>query len=219
MQQVAASGLRPEWVHAGNSSAIDNPAAAEAERSSLAWLACITAHAPGASAMVRSGLALYGYCLPVESEAGFTGAAESRVRPRLKPVMTWKARVIGLRSVEPGTEIGYGGTFVAERPMRLALLPVGYADGLRRELSVARRPGVPACAGGWVMIGGRRAPVVGRVSMNLTVVDVTELYGVAVGDEVVILGEGVTAEDHAQLAGTIPYEILCGVKAPRRLAG
>jgi alanine racemase len=131
-------------------------------------------------------------------------------------VMTWKTRVIGVRDVEPGATVGYNGTFVAERPMRLALLPLGYADGLRRELSATNtRPG------GWVMFGGERASfraqIVGRVSMNLTVVDVTGLNAVAVGDEVVVLGDGVTAEDHARLAETIPYEIVCGVRGTRVL--
>ena len=92
--------------------------------------------------------------------------------------------------------------------MRLALLPVGYADGLRRELSATNtRPG------GWVRINGHRAAIVGRVSMNLTVVDVTDIPNVAVGDEVVVLGDGITADDHAALARTIAYEILCGVRA------
>jgi alanine racemase len=89
--------------------------------------------------------------------------------------------------------------------MRLALLPVGYADGFRREAS-------SGVGDGWVMVAGRRAAVVGRVSMNLMTVDVTGME-VAVGDEVVLLGEGVTAEDHAGWCGTIAYEILCGVRA------
>jgi alanine racemase len=90
--------------------------------------------------------------------------------------------------------------------MRLALLAVGYSDGLRRSLSSTNEK-----AGGWVMIGGQRAAIVGRVSMNLTMVDVTGIEGVEVGDEVVLLGDGVTADDHARLAGTISYEVLCGV--------
>jgi alanine racemase len=96
--------------------------------------------------------------------------------------------------------------------MRLALVPVGYADGLRRELS-----GSNVLAGGWMMVRGRRAAIVGRVSMNLTVVDVSEIADVAVGDEVVVLGDGVTAEDHARLARTIAYEIVCGVRAASQL--
>jgi alanine racemase len=96
--------------------------------------------------------------------------------------------------------------------MRLALLPIGYADGLRRELS-----GSNTQAGGWVMVNGRRAEIVGRVSMNLTMVDVTAIPDVMVGDEVVVLGDGVTADDHARLAHTIAYEIVCGVRVAPHL--
>jgi alanine racemase len=128
--------------------------------------------------------------------------------------MTWKTRVIGLREVRAGDTVGYNAIFTAERAMRLALLSAGYADGLWRELS-----GSNAHAGGWVMVRGQRAAIVGRVSMNLTVVDVTEVSGVGVGDEVVLLGDGVTADDHARLAGTIAYEIVCGVRANSHLVG
>ena len=157
--------------------------------------------------MVRSGLGLYGYCLPIEGAGGV-----ARVRDGLLPVMTWKTRVIGVREVGVGETVGYNATFVAERAMRLALVPVGYADGLRRELS-----GSNSVAGGWMMVGGQRAEIVGRVSMNLTVVDVSGIAGVAVGDEVVVLGDGITADDHARLARTISYEIVRGVRAASRL--
>jgi len=90
--------------------------------------------------------------------------------------------------------------------MRLALLPVGYADGFRRAAS-------SGLGNGWVMVHGQRAPVVGRVSMNLIVVDVTAIPGVELGDETVLLGAGVSAEDHARWAATIPYDILCGIRA------
>lgn len=206
IRQVAASGLKPAWVHAGNSSTIDNSAGEP-----LSWLKN-TADLFGARSMVRSGLALYGYSLAVEREQGYADFAQSQVRPRLLPVMTWKARVTGLREVEAGARIGYNGTFTAARRMRLALLPVGYADGLRRELSAT-----DTRAGGRVLFGGTQAPIVGRISMNLTIVDVTSIPSVSVGDEAVVLGEGVTADDHACLAKTIPYEILCGVKAVRCL--
>lgn len=187
LRQVSVAGLRPEWVHAGNSSLVDEDLLVD-------WLRR-QASGMGARAMVRPGIALYGYTLPMEGGTSY-------VRGELRPVMTWKAKVIGLREVEAGVRVGYGGTFVAERAMRLALLPVGYADGLRRELS----------SSGWVMMEGKRAAIVGRVSMNLTVVDVTGMDGVALGDEAVVLGAGVTAEDHAALAGTLAYEILCGVR-------
>jgi alanine racemase len=189
-----AEGLR--WFHAGSSSSLDNPGR---------FPGTLTAEAKviGATrAMVRCGIALYGYCLPI------AGGGEGTIRQQLKPVMTWKARVLDVREVTAGETIGYNATFIAPGPMRLALLPVGYSNGLRRELSSTNTK-----AGGWVMIGGQRAAIVGRISMNLTMVDVTAIEGVRVGDEVVLLGDGVTADDHARIAGTISYEILCGVRA------
>jgi alanine racemase len=160
--------------------------------------------------MVRAGIALYGYCLPIEAA---DSDVQAQVRQDLQPVMTWKTPVIGLRAVQAGATVGYNATFTARRPMRLALLPIGYADGLRRELS-----GSDARLGGWGMVQGQRAAIIGRVSMNLTVVDVTEIHGVSVGDEVVVLGDGITADDHARLAHTISYEIVCGVRASPYLA-
>jgi alanine racemase len=210
MRSVAATGLRPAWVHAGNSSSVDN----QGEEENLAWLRGLAAEV-GARSMVRAGLGLYGYCLPIEctKEPGSSVAVtEARVRPDILPVMTWKTRVIGLREVRPGETVGYNAIFSAERPMRLALLPVGYADGLRRELS-----GSNAQSGGWTMVHGQPAAIVGRVSMNLTMVDVTEIPGTAMGDEVVMLGDGITADDHARLAQTIAYEIVCGVRAASHL--
>jgi len=189
LEQVSVAGVKPGFVHLGNSSAVD-------EGSTMAWVQA-RAKAAGAKAMVRTGIALYGHCLPVE---GATGA----LAPRLSPVMEWKTRVIGVREIEAGTTVGYGATFVASQEMRLALLPVGYADGFRRAAS-------SGVGDGWVMIAGKKAVVVGRVSMNLTVADVTEM-AVSEGDEVVLLGGGVSAEDHARWSGTIAYDVLCGVR-------
>ncbi len=196
--QARAAGITPRWVHAGNTSAVDNPA------QEWPWLVDLAATV-GARALVRTGLALYGHCLEIE------GDGQPRVEPALRPVMSWKAAVLAVRELGVGETVGYNATFIAPRSMRVALLPVGYADGLRRELSSSNLPGREH-GGGWVMLRGRRAPILGRVSMNLTVVDVSELDGVAAGDEAVLLGDGITAADHARLAGTIPYEILCGVK-------
>ena len=173
---------------------MDNPA------QDGAWLVDL-AKSVGARAMVRCGIALYGYCLPIE------GSVAPRIRGQLRPVMTWKTRVIDVRDVVAGETVGYNAMFTAPGPMRLALLEAGYSDGLRRSLSSTN-----AKAGGWVMIGGKRAAIVGRISMNLTMVDVSAIDGVRVGDEVVVLGDGVTADDHARVAGTISYEILCGVR-------
>lgn len=197
--QIREADFLPEWVHLGNSSAVD-------EGSPLVWLGQLAANGL-AELMVRPGLALYGYVLPLEEDAGPGGS----LRAELQPIATWKTRVIGVREIAAGDTVGYGATFVAERLMRLALLPIGYADGYRREAS-------SGIGDGWVMIAGRRAAVVGRVSMNLTVVDVTDHGGsVQVGAEAVLLGEGVSAEDHAQWCGTIPYEILCAMRGQRRL--
>ena len=191
--QVRALGLCPGWIHAGNTSTLDNPPQA------APWLAQLAASA-GARAMVRSGLALYGYTLPIE------GGAAAHLREYLRPVLTWHARVLSVRSLAPGETVGYNATYTARQPMRVALLPVGYADGLRRELSSTN-----SRLGGWVMLHGLPAPILGRVSMNLTVVDVTGIAAARAGDEAILLGPGMTAEDHARLAGTIAYEILCGL--------
>ncbi|HZQ44756.1 MAG TPA: alanine racemase [Acidobacteriaceae bacterium] len=197
--------LLPEWIHVANSSALD-------EGSTTEWIHHIGA-AMRAGVLVRPGLALYGYCLGLENENGGLlrpVTAPGGLCPQLQPVLTWKTHILATREIAPGQTVGYGATFIAERPMRLALLPVGYADGFRREAS-------SSIGNGWVMVAGKRAAVVGRVSMNLTVVDVTEIAQASEGGEVTLLGEGVTAEDHARWCETISYEILCGIRAERRL--
>jgi alanine racemase len=189
--------LLPQIVHLANTSAVD-------EGSTLQRMQLLAQHL-SARVMVRTGLALYGHALPLEHASGLGSLA-----PDLQPALTWKTRIVDLRHIPAGATVGYGATFTATAPMRLALLPVGYADGLRREAS-------SGLGDGWVCIAGQRAAVVGRVSMNLTVVDVTHIPSAALGDEAILLGEGVTAEDHARWCGTIPYEILCGIRAHARL--
>jgi alanine racemase len=205
---IAATGLRPAWLHASNTSVID----LATDPDHRVWLTNL-ASTLGAQPMVRSGLGLYGYCLPLEQEQGYIQPATAKLRCNLKPVMTWKTHITAVRDLAPGESIGYNGIFTAERPMRIALLPVGYADGLRRELSATN-----VTPGGWVMVHGHRAPIVGRISMNLTTVDVNGLATANIGDEVILLGEGITADDHARIARTIPYEILCGMRAKPRMA-
>ena len=141
---------------------------------------------------------------------GALAAAEA-----LKPVLAWKTRVISLRTIDAGESAGYCATFRAQRSSRLALIPVGYADGLNRLLSNR----------GAVLVRGQRAPMVGRISMDLTIVDVTDLRGVELGDEVVLIGEQqdgaqgtghraqITAYELADVEGTIPYEVLCNISA------
>ena len=147
--------------------------------------------------MVRPGIMLYG----LAPAAWMEGSAN------LAPVMSWKTAVVHLKRVPSGTPISYGGTWRAPRPSTIATLPVGYADGYVRHFSNRSQ----------VLIRGQRAPVVGRVCMDLCMVDVTEVAGVAMGDEVVLLGaqgeEQIPADELAQLAGTIHYEVLCGVSA------
>lgn len=129
----------------------------------------------------------------------------------LGPALAWKTRVAHLKAVEAGESISYGRTFVASGPMKVAVLPLGYGDGLPRNLSNR----------GEVLIRGHRAPIVGMICMDMTIVDVTSIHGVELGDEVVLVGrqEGqeIRAEEMAQWAGTISYEILCGIgkRVPR----
>lgn len=131
--------------------------------------------------------------------------------PELRPVMSLHTRIILLKTVPTGSPLGYGGTFVTRRPSRIATLPIGYQDGYCRAFSNTAR----------VIVGGRYAPVVGRVSMDLTLIDVTDVPAVAVGDEVVLMGEkdglSITATELAHKARTISYEITCGIsrRVPR----
>jgi alanine racemase len=203
LRQVRAAGGQPQWISVGNTSGVD---LAEGSDDLMVWDVRL-AQEMGTRALTRSGLGLYGYSLAIEGNT----AARSRLAGRLQPVMTWKAKVIGVEDIPPGAAVGYNGIYVAQQPMRLALVAAGYADGMRRELSSSNER-----AGGWVMVRGQRAAIVGRVSMNLTTVDVSGIAGVQVGDDAVLLGEGVSAEDHARICGTIPYEILCGVRAAVR---
>ena len=145
--------------------------------------------------MVRPGIALYGH-YPDPSCEGLDG-------PGLRPVMTLKTRVASVKAVPAGTPVSYGCTHVLDRETRLAALTIGYADGLPRLCSDKLE----------VLIGGQRAPVVGRICMDMCMADVTGL-DVAPGDEVEVFGEHLPIEDVAALAGTIQYELLCAV-SPR----
>jgi alanine racemase len=198
LELIVSKELMPEWLHVAATSAMD-------EGSTLGWMRGL-ADGLGAEVMVRPGIALYGYCLALHDERKGDSGDRGELRRRLTPVLTWKTQVIGLREIGAGATVGYGATYTAKALTRLALLPVGYSDGWRRA-------GSSGVGNGWVMVAGKRAPVVGRVSMNLITVDVTDIEGVVVGYEVVLLGEGVTAEDHAGWSGTISYEILCGIRA------
>ena len=170
----------------------------------LANSAAIYAH-PGAwGNMVRPGGMLYGLwrdILPPLPEP-----------PRLRPVMSIRTHIMLLKQVHQGEMLGYGCTFEASRETLVATLPIGYHDGYVRGLSNRGR----------VIVRETYAPVVGRISMDLTLIDVTDVPGVSLGDRVTLLGEdgelSVPAEDIAKTAGTLSYEITCGIgqRVPRR---
>lgn len=170
----------------------------------LANSAATIAHPETRGNMVRPGGVLYGLwrdVLPPGTEA-----------PTLRPVMSLRSRVTLLKRVRRGETLGYGCTYEATRDMIVATVPVGYADGYARALSNRAR----------VIVRGTYAPVVGRVSMDLTLVDMTDVPGVETGERVTLLGTDgdltIPAEDLAKITGTISYEITCGISArvPRK---
>lgn len=196
---IKSTGIHPGILNVGNSAAL-----VSGHTSAIAKLASRFDMKP----LVRPGLALYG--LVPEFDPEFSSAEPislGQARHALKPVLSWKSQVVSVHSVEAGAAVGYNGTFVATEPMRLALIAAGYADGLDRKLGNHFS----------LLVRGQRAPVVGRISMDQTVLDVTEIPDVAPGDEVVLIGrqgeEAISAFDHARAAGTVPWEILTRISA------
>jgi alanine racemase len=196
---IRSNGIHPAVLNVGNTAAL---LAGQARRISA------LAARYGMRTLMRPGLALYG--LAPEYDPGFSSAEPISLglaRRELRAVLNWKSRVVSVRSVAPGAVVGYNGTFVATEPMRLALVAAGYADGLDRKLGNHFS----------LIVRGQRAPLVGRISMDQCVIDVTDIPEVAAGDEVVILGsqgsETITAFDHAKAVGTIPWEIFTRIGA------
>jgi alanine racemase len=204
IQSVASLGLRPAWIHAGNSATLlpGDPFPRVLREAAVKL---------GAKLMLRPGLSLYGYA-PRFTEAGHA-ALKDLPPAKLSPVLAWKSRVTSIREITAGESAGYNSTFRAVRTTRLALLPMGYADGLSRLLSNR----------GAALVRGQRAPIAGRVSMDQTILDVTGIPEVAIADEAVMIGtqgeESISAYDLADLTGTIPYEVLCNIssRVPRLL--
>jgi alanine racemase len=184
VEVARARSFVPTWIHQANTAA------------ALAY--------PGARGnMIRTGGAVYGLWRDVTNPS---------VRPlEWRPVMSLHTRIMLIRTVESGAPLGYGCTFVTERASRIAILPIGYEDGLRRSLSNRGR----------CLVRGRPVPIVGRVSMDLTIIDVTDVADASVGDEVIIIGRQgeyeITAEELAAQIGTISYEVTCGIsrRVPR----
>jgi alanine racemase len=200
LAQLASLGMRPACLHLANSAALI------AHKRS--WQpAAQTGNEP--IMLVRPGISLYGYFLPFVSTDGST---PNPTELPVKPVLSWKTRIIDLRQVGAGQGIGYNGAYVTKSPATIATLPVGYGDGLSRRLSSRGR----------VLLRGEFSPIVGNVSMDVITTDVTGIPGAQIGDEVVLIGEQggreLTAWDIAQAMDTIPYEVLCNIskRVPRR---
>ena len=190
-RMVRDAGFEPRFVHVANTSAVIS------RRET--W-----------NTMVRPGVSLYGYYLPFQ-RAG-REVSGGTLRLPVKPILTWKTRILSLRNFGANQALGYGATYVTKAPAHVAVLPVGYADGYNRQLSNRGR----------VILREHYAPILGSISMDLTLVDVTGIPGVSVGDEVILLGAcdglSVDALEHARLANSSPYEILCNIskRVPRR---
>jgi alanine racemase len=174
-------GLRPAQLHLANSAAIID-------------------HPPAWMTLTRPGIVLYGY------------PPSDKVSPcPVSPVLSLRSRIIYIKQVPDGTSLGYGRTWIARSPARIATLPLGYDDGLPRPLGNR----------GHVLVRGRRAPIVGRVSMDLTTIDVTGVPEAALGDEVIVIGrsggEAIGADQVAEWADTIHWVVLCGIgsRVPR----
>ncbi len=150
---------------------------------------------------VRAGIILYGLA-PSTKLAG---------KLDLRPVMQIKSVIAQIKTVEPGTAVSYGGTFVTDRPTVIATVPIGYADGYSRSLSNRA----------FMTVNGKKAPVIGRVCMDQVMIDITGIDGVKTGDEVTVIGDGsgntLSFDDIAQMTGTINYEVVClvGKRVPR----
>ncbi|MEK7236822.1 MAG: alanine racemase [Nitrospirota bacterium] len=182
LEQIRQRGLTLPLVHTANSAAI--------------------VRFPDAHfSLVRPGIMLYGYhTLPTSVPV-----------PDLTPVLSLRTTIVQLRTIPQGGTVSYNGTFVAKRPTRIAILPIGYADGYSRRLSNR----------GSVLIQGRRAPIVGLVCMDMIMVDVTDIAPVQIGETITLIGqqggESIWADEVADWIGTIPYEVLCGIgsRVPR----
>jgi len=179
---LASHGIRPTLTHCASTNAIAYTR-------------------PGVmQSLVRPGHAIYGYVSLARGDAPPSTL-------RVEPALSWKARIVAVKDLPAGSRIGYGGSFIAPGPMRIAILAAGYADGISHKLSNK----------GKVIASGRFAPIVGHVSMDLTTIDITASPQLQPGDEVTLLGRerdlSLDAQQIARTAGTISYNVLCGISA------
>lgn len=182
-ERLAENGVRFAYEHCANSAAIIDITEANFD-------------------LVRAGISTYGL---------YPSEEVNKENVKLKPAMALKSHVAFVKEIHEGTPISYGGTFVSEKKMRIATIPVGYADGYPRSLSNK----------GWVLIRGKKAPIVGRICMDQFMVDVTGIDGVSFGDTVTLIGrdgnETITVEELGELSGRFNYEFVCdlGKRIPR----
>jgi len=180
---VKAAGFQFKYIHCSNSAAM-------------------LAHQQHAFNMVRAGVAMYGL-----------SPSDAVLIPKtFRPVMTWKTVVASVKTLPPSHTVGYGNTYTTRNEERIAVIPVGYADGFRRKPN----------NWGEVLVHGKRAPIVGRVSMEKTTINVSNIPDVSIGDEVVLIGQQgddrLTAEEIAAKLGTNNYDVVCNAlpRVPRR---
>lgn len=187
-------GVEPKWAHMANSAALLRDRRTHYQ-------------------MVRPGIALFGVDPTADLSAEMRH--DSLLSGRLKPTMSIVSRIVSLRELKAGDAVGYGGTFVAERPTVVATVPMGYADGLARVISGRAS----------ALVLGKRAPLIGTISMDMTMIDVTEIPGVTMQDEVLFLGhqkgrlgeDTITPQEMAKWCGSIPWEVLTNIsrRVPR----
>jgi alanine racemase len=193
LEQLAAAGLRPACLHLANSAAI--------VAHGKIWQNLVQ-NGKVQTALVRPGIALYGYYLPFVTEAG---ESSSVAELPVKPVLSWKTRIVDIREVVAGQGVGYNRAHVTSAPAKIATLAVGYGDGLNRGLSNR----------GQVLVRGQIAAIVGKISMDVTTIDITHISSCEIGDEVVLIGaqgqQKLSAWEMATLLNTIPYEVLCAI--------
>jgi alanine racemase len=186
LEELGARGLRPAVAHWSNSAAL-------------------LYHPTLGGDLARPGIAAYGATGAIGLPPDAPGSPGGLHLPRLEPVLRWWAPVVQVREFLPGDSVGYGRTARVERPVRGALLGVGYGDGYPRSQA----------ASGWVEIRGVRCPLLGRVSMDLTMADASAVPDLRPGDAALLLGDatGLTADDVAGRSGAIAYEILTGIRS------
>jgi alanine racemase len=181
-QELGRAGIRPPHLHTSSTNAIGY------------------GRTEGWHTLVRAGHALYGYVSPAR------GDAPAQLLD-IKPVLTWKAKLLAVKDIPEGALVGYGGTFRAPRPMRIGIVGAGYADGVFHRLSNR----------GKVIAAGKLTSILGTISMDLTTIDLSHTEALKPGDDVTLLGEEgdarLDAQQIARVAGTISYNILCSISA------